>query len=201
MHFSYTRWFGLVMVLSVVALRSPFCNAQEAPVESVDVSAPDQTPSGALWRALAVPGWGQIYNEQYVKLPFVYGAIGGMIYLAIEIGGKYKNYQRAYLYKAYQERVDAGIDETNVWSRHKSYYDEIADKFGQISSTPIRNQRDVYRRNRDLSILGAGVVYGLAILDAFVSAHLLDFDVGENLTLNMRPTPDGFSMRARIAIP
>jgi len=155
-----------------------------------------RTPTGALWRAAVLPGWGQVYNRQYVKLPFVYGAIGGLVFLAVQVNGKYHNYQRAYLFKAYQERVDSGLEDENRFLSYKPYYDDIAAKYGNVSSTPLRNQRDSYRRNRDLSFLGAGLVYALTVLDAYVSAHLADFDVGEDLSLQIFPTPSGPGIRA-----
>jgi len=196
---------GIVVRLGILALLLAYtfgvapARAQESPAEAAPVDS--RTPMGALWRAAVLPGWGQAYNGQYVKLPFVYGAIGGLIYLAIVIDGNYDDYRRAYLFKAYQERVDAGVDESNPWAHFKPSYDDIAGSFGPISSTPLRNQRDAFRRNRDLTILGAGLAYALTILDAYVSAHLLDFDVGENLSVRMRPAPSGVSVRATISFP
>jgi hypothetical protein len=37
--------------------------------------SPDHSPRGALWRAAAAPGWGQLYNRQYYKIPFVYAGL------------------------------------------------------------------------------------------------------------------------------
>ena len=47
-------------------------------------------------------------------------------------------------------------------------------------------------------LIGIGLVYGLAMLDAYVSAHLLDFDVGENLSFRADPLAGGFRLSARI---
>jgi phosphatidylglycerophosphatase A len=46
------------------------------------------SPSGAMWRSLLFPGWGQLYNRRYIKA----GIIGGM-----ELGfmwGIYNQHQR-----------------------------------------------------------------------------------------------------------
>lgn len=152
---------------------------------------PGHSPSGALWRAAVAPGWGQVYNRQYLKLPFLYAAIGGLVYLVVDINDEYLLYRRAFLYKSFQELVDTGQLAENPNLDLKPFYDELAGQFGEIPSDPIRNRRDNLRRNRDLSVVGIGLVYGLSILDAYISAHLLDFDIGEDLTLSVLPSLHG----------
>jgi hypothetical protein len=177
----------------IASAGNPFASyGQQVPDTAAESESP-HSPRGALWRALAAPGWGQIYNGQYIKLPFLYGAIGGLAYLAGNINNDYLLYRRAYLYKSFQELVDSGRLAENPNESLKPYYDELAAKFGAISSEPLRGQRDKLRRNRDLSFVGIGLVYGLSILDAFISAQLLDFDVDEDLTLHVRPAPGGLS--------
>ncbi len=160
----------------------------------------DRTPRGALWRAAALPGWGQIYNKQYIKLPFVYAALGGLVYTAITNHQDYILYREAFQYKAYQELVDAGSLEVNPKSSFQSSYMEVEAQFGSISSRPLEAQRNNFRRSRDLSFVGVGLVYSLAMLDAYVSAHLLDFDVGENLSIHVLPTPGGMNLRALVPL-
>jgi len=165
------------------------------------VPAVTRTPGGALWRAAVVPGWGQIYNKQYLKLPFVYGARGGLLVAAITINDDYQLYRKAFLYKAFEEHVEAGLAEINPYCDEVSYYNRLANELGANSSRPICAQRDTFRRNRDLSYLGIGLVYALSVLDAYVSAHLLDFNVDENLAFRITPAPSGVRLRARIVIP
>lgn len=160
----------------------------------------ERTPKGALWRSAVVPGWGQIYNKQYIKLPFVYGAIGGLLYSAVTANQDYQLYRRAFQYKAYQESVDNGSLTTNPKASYQSSYDEVAAQFGTISSRPLEAQRNIFRRSRDLSFIGVGLVYSLAMLDAFVSAHLLDFDVGENLSFEVAPAPGGIRFQALVPL-
>ncbi len=132
-----------------------------------------------------------MYNRQYLKLPFLYAAIGGLAYLVIDLNDEYLLYRRAFLYKSFQELVDTGQLSENPNQDLKHYYDELASQFGDISSSPIRDRRDNLRRNRDLSVVGIGLVYGLSILDAYISAHLLDFDIGEDLTFSVSPSLHG----------
>jgi hypothetical protein len=54
---------------------------------------------------------------------------------------------------------------------------------------------DYYERNRDVSYIITAAIYLLNIVDASVDAHLLDFDVSDELTLSYAPsfinTPHG----------
>ena len=186
----------MAVLLAVSTTVYPAVGQLSTPV--TDAQPGDHSPGGALWRAFAVPGWGQVYNRQFVKLPLLYGAIGGLAFLASDINSDYRLYRRAYLYKSYQELVESGQLTDNPNETLKPYYDELAARFGAISSSPLRDRRDNLRRNRDLSFVGIGLVYGLSVLDAYISAHLLDFDVDEDLTVFVRPVPYGFSANVKM---
>lgn len=192
-----------LMTLAVVAMIPPpsATHAQVVTGDSVRVlSDPARSPKEALRRAAFVPGWGQIYNRQYIKLPFVYGALGGLAAVAIINHRDYSLYRDAFQYKAFQELVDSGQRTDNPAANLKGAYDEIAAEFGTISSSPIELRRNNFRRSRDLSVIGIGLVYGLAVLDAYVSAHLLDFDDGEDLSLRVTPVPSGIQTTLRIPL-
>lgn len=156
---------------------------------------PDHSPRKALWRALAVPGWGQWYNRQYYKIPFVYGGLGGITVALINTNRQYLRFRHAALFKLSQERGN------NEYPQFEDEYESIRDEVGgEVSSDVLRRERDRYRRLRDLSVIGLGLYYGLTVLDAYVSAHLLTFDVGEDLSMQIYPTPDGVSATLRIGL-
>ena len=166
--------------------RNPFVPRLHVTPEPVPEEAV-HSPQGALWRAAAVPGWGQIYNGQYYKLPFVYGGLGAIVISALYNNHQYLRYRHAYLYAVAPEA-------------YPQYADDAAEfqQFIQAGqATLLRSQRDVFRRNRDLSYIGIGLFYGLTILDAYVSAHLLEFDIDEDLSLHVVPTvyPAGIHVR------
>lgn len=154
----------------------------------------DHTPRRALWRALAAPGWGQVYNRQYVKLPFVYGGLAGLGYLLYSANQNYILYRHAALFALGQEQAGAG--EPNAFAQFEADYDEAIAALGaapgtSVASSLLRTERDRFRRRRDLTIIGTGVFYALTVLDAYVAAHLLAFDVGEALSLRVMPTFGG----------
>lgn len=156
-------------------------------------------PDGALYRSLAVPGWGQIYNRQYWKLPFVYGALGGITAVSIKATRQHRLYTRAYQYRAWQT-TDG---EEHPFPEYEDEYLEVLQiECGNVDCSPsasaLKQLRDNFRRNRDLSRFGIGLVYGLTVIDAFVSAHLIDFDVSEDLTIQVLPHPNGVTAQLRI---
>ncbi len=179
-------------------------------IEVIDVPPSPHSPATALRRAAVIPGWGQVYNRQYYKLPFVYAGLGGIGFLAYRSNHDYLIFRRAALYATYKDVAD----EKRPPQYREAYgaeYDEALSLIcngdagcverqkarGAEVGRSLRDQRDIFRRNRDLSYLGVGLFYGLTVLDAYVSAHLLDFDVGEDLTVSLRPVPRGAALAVR----
>ncbi len=168
-----------------------------APPQRDTLPADIHTPRGALWRAAVLPGWGQVYNRQYIKAPVVYLGLGGITAFALYMNSRYLFYRHAYLYKSYQEAVASNQIPSNPFLKYEEAYARLEANHGPISSSSLRPVRDSYRRNRDLSYLGIGLFYGLTVLDAYVSAHLFNFDVGEDLTVSFYPAPEGWTAAVR----
>ena len=154
----------------------------------------DHSPTGALWRAAAVPGWGQYYNHQYYKIPIVWAGLGGVTAYALYVNQRYLLNRHAYHFAA----------GTNTSPEYEEEFERLRRRLGMSRETALqydegfRQRRDILRRNRDLLYIGIGLFYGLTILDAYVNAHLLDFDVGEDLSLSVQAAPSGFSASLRL---
>ncbi len=127
-----------------------------------------QIPGKAALYSTVFPGLGQVYNEKYWKLILVYGALGAGIY-AID----FNNAQYNIYLDAFFTRVDTDPDN-----------DQFVGVYDERQLIELQN---IYRKYRDLSIMLTGLAYGLQILDAYVDAHLLNFDVSDDLTLNWEP--------------
>ena len=122
------------------------------------------------------PGAGQVYNKSYWRVPIVIGGLASTIYT---IDWNNRGYQR--FKTAYNLRVDYD-------NNPDKYPGGAADEFrGAYSATFLKNLKDSYRRNRDLCIILTGGVYLLQILDAHVDAHLQDYDISDDLTMNVEP--------------
>jgi len=193
------RWARLCAAVFVCALAAFAVPRPAAAQSDTTRTATPHSPRAALWRSAVLPGWGQVYNRQYYKLPIVYAGLGLLTAAAVNLHRDYLLYREAFQYKAFQELVESGQLEENPKADFEDAYNRIAAKFGPISSSPLRSRRDALRRNRDLTFIGIGIVYGLQMLDAFVSAHLFDFDIDENLSLNLRPAPDGMRASVRLS--
>ena len=134
----------------------------------------------ALYSAI-LPGAGQIYNKSYWKVPILYGGFT-VLGLVIEFNNKeYKIFR-----KAYQYRVDTLISTVDEFDPSNPNHGSTT--YPDASSLLIR--RDYYRRTRDLMWIIGSIVYVLNIVDAYVDAHLSNFDISDNLSMKARPSID-----------
>ncbi len=117
-----------------------------------------------------LPGAGQAYNKKYWKVPIVYAGIGSLVYAIRWNGREYRKFRDAYKY-----RVD---DLVCTVDRYEGF----------IEAQGLKDLRDFHFKNYQLSYIGFGVVYLLNSVEAFVDAHLLDFDVNEDLSIQLSPT-------------
>lgn len=125
-------------------------------------------PAKAAFYSAVLPGLGQAYNKKYWKIPIVYAAIGTGFYFYLDNNKLYKQYRNAY------KRRLAGFTD---------------DEFYGPGDTPflseealIRAQRTL-KRNKELSMLVTVGLYVLNIIEANVDAHLLQYNLDENLAL------------------
>ena len=162
--------------------------AKEEPLKIKTRFVPN--PNKSVWLALVIPGGGQIYNRKYWKLPLVYGGFIGCAYALSWNNMMYKDYSQAYL--------DIMDDDPNT----KSYEDFLplnTSITGQEDhfKTLFKNRKDLYRRQRDLSIFCFIGVYVLSVIDAYVDAELSNFDITKDIGMKVEPAifNDGSSKR------
>ena len=127
------------------------------------------SPRRAALFSTFLPGLGQVYNKKYWKLPVLYAGAFGLIYSINFCNAAYIDYRTAY-----RIRLDGNANTID------NYALEYSD--GQLEGLTKS-----YHRLRDLSILGATLLYVLNIVDATVDAHLYTFDVSDDLSLNLQP--------------
>lgn len=120
-------------------------------------------PKIAAKRSAIIPGWGQIYNDSWWKVPLLYGGFGTAIYFI----GVNENLHQDFLERYYTELSEDTPDQNRlrIFSRNA----------------------DISRRNRDMVILTMVGIYALQIIDATVDAHLKGFNVDDNISLNLKP--------------
>jgi hypothetical protein len=179
-------------------------NAQDTiPVKKPIKSKFKPDPLRATMLAVAFPGFGQIYNKKYWKIPIVYMGFGGLIYSVGFNATHYNTYM-----KAYQDFTDA-IPETKSYLKlipptvNPAIYDPVLhpDTYVPANAQYYRDEMlrmvDYYKRYRDLSYIGIAGWYLFSILDANVDASLFNFDVDKDLNISVFPvqlqTPGGFA--------
>ena len=130
-------------------------------------------PAKAAFYSAILPGLGQAYNKKYWKIPIVFGALGTGIYFYTTNNKEYNRYRNAY-----KSRL-AGF------TNDEFYLDAAGNPLGtpRVTTEGLERGQKFYRRNKDLSLLITVGLYALNIIDANVDAHLMQFNVDENLSL------------------
>lgn len=124
-----------------------------------------RTATSALWRAVILPGWGQIYNDEYGK--------AGMLWMSLI--GSYVSFQ------ARQETVEYYLERLRTARKEQRSF-EI---------TEMQEKVTFFRKKRNQYIWGPVLFYLYSIADASVDALLSDFDAPINLTLAPIPNTAG----------
>jgi len=133
----------------------------------------EKLPQKATLLSSFMPGLGQAYNGDYWKIPIIYGGFTFFAYWLDVNSMQYTRYRRAY-----NLEYEYSFDNQKTPSEFH----------GQLSPESIKNYRDRFRRDRDYAVLYMALWYALNVVDATVFAHLSNFDVSENLSMNVSPT-------------
>jgi hypothetical protein len=121
-----------------------------------------KSPGKAAVFSAALPGFGQVYNESYWKIPIIYGVGAFFVYEYISYDKKFDEYSNKF-------NMSITPDNPNGYSTYKVY-------------------REYYRDQRDAFLWYGGLLYLLNILDAFIDAHLYSFDVSDDLSIRIIPS-------------
>jgi len=158
-----------LLVTSLLLIFALISFAQEPAVEDTLIAVEKvHSPKKATIRSAVLPGWGQVYNKKAWKLPIVYGGIGTCAYFIDRNTKKYKLYRNAL--------VAEFDDDPNT--ANNTIYDP----------SQLNQLTDDYRRLLDISYICLAAIYALNILDANVDAHLFTYDIGEDISMNVRPS-------------
>lgn len=124
-------------------------------------------PAKAAFYSAILPGLGQAYNGSYWKIPIAYGGLATGIYYYLDNDKQYSKYR-----DAYKNRIAGREDQFNG-----------KDERVFVSTDGLIRAQEVYQKNKEISLLVTVGVYILNIIDANVEAHLRQFNVDEDLTL------------------
>jgi hypothetical protein len=161
------------LVLLFVFIVSAETQAQEEEMkdttkvdETYKLDSAYQNPRKAALMSAIIPGLGQVYNKKYWKVPIVYAGFGTLAYFI------------RFNQKGYNKWKQAYID----FPDYKLEYDF------PLTLDQIDRTKNMYKRYRDLSIIGTVGFYVLQIIDATVDAYLFDWNVNEDISLKIEPS-------------
>ena len=112
-----------------------------------------KSPAIAVLLSAVVPGAGQLYNQSYWKTPIIWGLVGYFGYEYFRQNNLYKDYRDLYS----QSQLEIPPE-------------------GNLS---YKSLREFYRDQRNDFVWYFTIVYVINLIDAYIDAHLFDFDVRE----------------------
>ncbi|QNL50435.1 hypothetical protein H8S90_02090 [Olivibacter sp. SDN3] len=126
----------------------------------------------AATRSAILPGWGQLFNGGwgYVKAPIVWAGFGGL------------GYSFVFAQKNYRETLD------EVQQRVQNQDIPENPKYEGADTQWLIGAKDFYRRNRDLTVLLTLGWYALNVIDAYIDAKFVRYDMSDDLTFKITPT-------------
>jgi len=136
----------LVMLLSI-----------STPAEKLNLSPADssrttlRSPSGALFRSVIFPGWGQFYNKKYLKAAIVFLGEGSLI--------------------------AGAVVEWRRMNEHKKIFEALPDT--NPLKTFEFNQYQYHKDNRNLFLWWTAGVIFISMWDAYADAQLSSFEKEE----------------------
>jgi hypothetical protein len=124
-------------------------------------------PGRAALYSLILPGAGQAYNKKYWQVPIVWAGVGTAGYFMYDNTKEYNRFKEAYKNSILGEPVDP----------------EIA----FLTTDQLRVYRDKWNEYRQISIFVFAATWIANSAHAFVSAHLKDFDISDDLSMQVLP--------------
>lgn len=183
------KGFSFLFFLLCVVLAEP-CLAQQVPqppIASDTIDPPpteqelankkieNRTPNKAALMSALVPGAGQIYNRKYWKAPIAWIGLGVTAYLAVDF------YKQTDVYGDAAYNTARGNASNNPEEYYKGY------NLRTLTTTQLNTLQDDARRFMYMNIAIFSAVYALNIVDAYVDAHLKEFDINDNLSFKVKP--------------
>lgn len=136
--------------------------------------------SNRPWKqSLMVPGWGQITNGGlwWIKVPVIYGGLVSAV-LVFEFNNRY--------YHDILEEVQYRVNNNHAIPPNTKYPNLAA---GSQITDYMTTYKDIYRRNRDLTVLGTLGFWGLQAVEAYVNSMLKHrWEIGDDLAFKVSPT-------------
>ena len=177
---------GVFVAIAILFATTMFAQVDSVAINTADTSAiadsiqipfyknlwshnPHSVGRAALYSAV-IPGLGQAYNGKYWKIPIVYGAVGTAGYFIYYWNDFYTELKTAYIYRTDENPLTVDI-----------IYDYIE------SDDYLLQKVSQAKQYTDIMVVLTAAAYLLNVVDAVVDAHLYDFNVSDDLTMQLSP--------------
>ena len=137
---------------------------------SISVEAQElqvKSPKKSALYSTILPGAGQAYTKKYWKIPIIYAGLISSAYYIKESHKLYETYKHTYISRLNGNRTDEFI--------------------GIYTDGNLITLTEHYRRNTEISALLFTLTYVLNIVDASVNAHLFNYNVNKDISMNISP--------------
>jgi hypothetical protein len=131
-----------------------------------------KSPWVAVGLSALLPGAGQFYNKSYWKVPVVLGLVGYFAYEFYDNDKQYRDYRDRY--SATQTPENPAGDEN------------------------LKTLRQFYFNQRNDFVWYFTIVYVINLIDAYVDAHLFDFDVREEKLTRFGTTDKEYRLNVKV---
>ena len=125
-------------------------------------------PGKAAMYSLIFPGAGQFYNKKYWKVPIALAAEGIAVYMLIDNIKDFRKWDDEWEFQLVNQTNNPDVT---------SVYDPDA----------IKRIRDNARQRKDYSWVALVGVHLIITAEAFINRHLIEFDVSDDLSLQIKP--------------
>lgn len=164
----YSRWLAASLWLLALSITSP-AESIGQDTSQIKKNFSRHSPRKATIYSAILPGLGQAYNRKYWKMPLIYAGFGTLGYFIHFNHGKYTLYRDEYIYRRDNNSTVQSAD------------------LAIFSEDDLLLLKNYYRRNLEYSIVFTALLYVLNMIDANVDAHLLQFDISDDLSLRVQP--------------
>lgn len=139
------------------------------------------TPTKATFLSAILPGLGQIYLGKYLWTPIIWGGLATSLYFYINNQNEYERFR-------------------NIYKRRLIGYTD--DEYALLipDDEQILRGMEFYQEYRDISAIFVALTYILNVIHANVAAHMLQFNIDENLTFSSNLQADSIQTGVSISI-
>lgn len=157
-------------------------------VNSVSEIEKLHSPHKATLYSAILPGLGQAYNRKYWKIPIIYAGLAASVYYISFNTENYNLYKKAYRDFIIQDPANRSYEEIITEKLHMEP-EEIMSSASNVQwfQSALQKKKTYYKRNRDFSYIILIGVYVLNLIDSSVDAHFYDYDISDDLSMQLQP--------------